>query len=632
MALKIFGKTDCVDKTLIIKDGNRQESFKISGIFKKVPAQSTLKFDFIIPFNKFLANNPWASDIGVAACQTWVLLKNNTENKLVESKIKGIIKSQESTLNQELFLFPLKDMALYTYVAGKREWRGMQDIFIAGAIGLAILLIACFNFINLSIAVNMRRFEEVGIKKVVGSTRLMIINQFIGETFIICFISLLSSLILIHLLLPVFNTQFNIPLIMNLLDAHVILFVGAILLFTILACGLLPALYLSSLNPSGMIKGKIITGNSYLRIRQGSIVVQFTIPIVMIIMMMIINYQDHYLRNFDIGIKKNKLIVVDNFNNIDKHAESIRSELYAIPGIDAVSFNNCIPARGARVTNEVSWEGKDASEKLHFWCIDADFDYNKAVRLNMVEGRYFNPAFGSDSASYIVNDVALGTMKNNMALGSTLTLEGKKGTIIGVIKDFHAIDLAGPIVPLIIRIAPQHNGYMMVGYSSGAFPSIKRKIESVFKHYIPESEVHINLVSDLHPINDLSFPSKLAGLAFFISLLLACAGLFGLASFTAESRTKEIGVRKANGASTLSIMRLLLFSYTKCIVIAFIVTLPVAFFLGNSFLARFHFHPSMPIFIFFVGPLIAAAIALLTLSAHIWYAASRNPVEALRYE
>jgi len=173
---------------------------------------------------------------------------------------------------------------------------------------------------------------------------------------------------------------------------------------------------------------------------------------------------------------------------------------------------------------------------------------------------------------------------------------------------------------------------MMVSYSSGTFPTVKRQIEAVIKHYLPESEIQINHFSDLNPINDLSFPSNLAGIAFFISLLLACAGLYGLASYTAESKTKEIGVRKANGASTWSIMRLLLVNYTKCIAIAFVITLPIAYFIGNSFLSRFHFHTSMPIYVFLAGPLIAAAIAMLTLSAHTWYAASRNPVEALRYE
>ena len=158
------------------------------------------------------------------------------------------------------------------------------------------------------------------------------------------------------------------------------------------------------------------------------------------------------MRNYDAGVDKDKVIVLDNSINIQKHAESVKAELLAIPGIDAVSFTNCIPTRGAGVSSEVNWEGKDATEKLHFWCVNSDFDYNKAVKVNMVEGRFFNPSFSTDSTAYLINDVAAAVMKNKNPVGSAITVEGQKGTIIGVFKDFHAIDLAGPIVPTIIRI------------------------------------------------------------------------------------------------------------------------------------------------------------------------------------
>ncbi|MGE5394731.1 MAG: ABC transporter permease [Candidatus Saccharibacteria bacterium] len=632
MALKFFGKTDCVDKILVLKENQKQEPFKVAGVFKNVPSASTLQFDFVLPISKFLADNPWAFDAGSSICSNWILLKQNTDYKLVESKIKDLIKGQESTLNQELFLYPLKDMALYSYVAGKKVWKGMQDVFIAATIGFAILLIACFNFINLAIALNMRRYCEVGIKKVAGAKRSSIIIQFLGETFLITFMSLISAIFFIELLLPGFNALFNTRLMLNLLDFKIIAIISSLLLLTILISGLLPALFLSSMKPTSVLKGKMVAGNSYGFIRQGSIVIQFTIPIVLIIILMVINRQDIYLRNYDIGLDKDKLIIVENFSTVQAQAEGIRSELNSIPEIDAVSFTNCLPTRGARVTNELSWEGKEDVEKLHFWCIDADFDYTKIVKINMAEGRFFNPAFSTDSANYVVNDIALEAMKKKVALGSMISLEGKKGTIIGIFKDFHAIDLAGPMVPVIIRINPLNKRYLIVHYSTGSLASVAPKIEAVFKHYEPTSQIHMTHFRDLYPINDLSFPSKLAGLSFIIALLLACAGLFGLASFTTERRTKEIGIRKVNGASTLYVMRLLLFSYLKCITIAFMIALPIAFFLGQSFLSRFHFHTPIPLLAFISGPIIADIIALLTVSAHSWHAASGNPVKALRYE
>jgi len=631
MALKFFENTDCIGKTLALKEGEKQQVFKVSGVFRRVPKQSLLQFDFILPFSKFQADNSWAMSTSASSNQTWVLLKEGANWRKVEAKIKNLIKNQEANLNQELFMFPLKDKILYSYASGKRVWREMQRVVIVGSIGFAILLIACFNFINLAIALNIRRYREAGIKKVSGSGKSMIVLQFLGETFIIVLLSLFCAILLVGLLLPLFNMVFHNDMYLNLLEPRMILFLTSVVVFAGLVSGLLPALYLSSSNPISVLKGKLVVSHSYSKLRQSLIVFQFSIPIVLIICMMVIRTQDSYLRNYDIGVDQDKLIVLDNSANIQSHAESVKAELRSIPEVEAASFTNCIPSRGAKVSNEVSWEGKDASEKLHFWCVNSDFDYNKVVKLDFVEGRFFNPAFSSDSSSYVINDVAARVMKNKNPLGSILSVEGKKGTVIGVVKGFHAIDLAGPLVPVIIRIQPNNCPVLLIKYSAGSFASINGKIKSVYAHY-EHTIPYRSIVRDLPSFSNLSLPSNLVGLAFIIALLLASMGLFGLASFTAESRTKEIGIRKSNGATTTSVMHLLLKNYTKWLTIAYFVALPVAFLLGKFFLGRYHFHANMPYVAFLVGPFIAYFVALLTVSWQSWKVASRNPVEALRYE
>jgi putative ABC transport system permease protein len=632
MARKFFESSDCIGKSLVMKDENHNEAFVISGVFKDVPSQSVMQFDYIIPFSKFLADNKWAVETGATACETWILLKNNADNSYVESKIKNLIKSQESTLNQELFLFPLKDHILYSYAGGRRVWKEMQNIVIIGTIGFAILLIACFNFINLAIALNFRRYKEAGIKKASGSSKTAIVIQFLGETFIITFLSLFCAVILVKLLLVGFNTMFNNDIHLRLLNFNIIAFFISVLLFTSLVSGLLPALYLASSNPMVALKGRIITSHSYSIFRQSLIVFQFVIPIVLIICMMIIRTQDNYMRNFNVGVDKNKLIILDNPEGIRSHEESFKASLLAIPGIDAVSFTNCIPTRGARVSSEVNWEGKDATEKLHFWCISSDFDYNKTVEIKMIQGRYFNPAFSTDSTAYIINDIAAGVMKKSNPVGSLITIDGQKGIIIGVFHDFHAIDLAGPLVPTIMRINSNDRSNILIRYSSGSYPDILNEIKTIYLKYEHETLFNATLFCDLIPYSDLSLPSRLVALAFIIALLLACLGLFGLASFTAENRTKEIGIRKANGATTSSVMRLLLTSYTKWLMLAFFIALPVAYMLGKIFLGRFYFHTPIPVWAFIAGPLIAFVVALLTVSSQTWIVASRNPVKALRYE
>lgn len=632
MAMKFFESTDCVGKTLILKDGNSNESYKITGVFQDVRRQSLMQFDFVIPFSKFLSDNSWASETGATANETWILLKNNIDFRFVENKIRNLIKNQESTLNQELFLFPLKEHILYSYAGGKRVWREMENIVIVGAIGFAILLIACFNFINLAIALNFKRYREAGIKKVAGSGKSGIILQFLGETLITTLISLLTSIILARLLLTGINKMFNFDIHLQLLNFNMIAFFIIITLFTCLTSGLLPALYLASSNPIDSLKGKIFTSHSYSIFRQSLIIFQFTIPIVLIICMMIIKAQDIYMRNYDVGVDQDKLIILDNSKNIQIHAKSIKADLLAIPGIDAVSFTSCIPSRGTTVSSEVSWEGKDATEKLHFWCVSSDFDYNKTVNIKMVEGRFFDPSFSTDSTGYLINDVAAGVMKNKNPVGSSITLDGQKGTVIGVFKDFHSIDLAGPLTPTIIRIRSDYQPIILVKYSAGSYQTIIGEIRRVYQYYESEVPFQTTLFRDLIPYSNLSRPSRLVGIAFITALLLACMGFFGLASFTAENRTKEIGVRKANGATTASVMRLLLTSYTRWLTIALFIAVPIAFLAGKSFLGKFYFHTPMPLWAFLTGPLIAYAVALLTVSTQTLSVANRNPVKALRYE
>jgi ABC-type lipoprotein release transport system permease subunit len=342
MAMKFFESTDCIGKILAVKDGDKQHAFRISGVFRKVPAQSVMQFDFVIPFTKFLADNPWATETGATANLTWIMLKNHADPVLVNSKIQNLIRTQEANLNQVLFLSPLKDKVLYRYTGEKRAWREMQKVVIVGAVGLLILLIACFNFINLAIAVNIRRYRESGIKKVVGSKKSLIIYQFLGETFIIILAGLISAVFLVNLLLGSFNAVFHNDIHLRLLDLDMIMILAGIALFTGVASGLFPALYLASSNPLSVLKGKVITGNSYSIFRQSLIIFQFTIPVALIICMMIIKSQDSFMRNYDVGVEKDKLIVINTSDEIQKHAEIVKAELLAIPGIEGVSYTNCI--------------------------------------------------------------------------------------------------------------------------------------------------------------------------------------------------------------------------------------------------------------------------------------------------
>lgn len=633
MAMKFFGTTDCIGKSLALKEEEEMKDYYITGVLKKNTDKSVFDFEFIIPFADFLTANPWAKESDASANQTWVLLNRNANKEQVSSKICNLIKDQEETLNQELVLFPLGEKMLYKYANGKMVWAEMRNLAIVGVITLAILLIACFNFINLSVAMNIKRYKEVGIKKVTGAAKSTIIFQYLGETLLITLVSLVSAVIIVSVLLPFFNMMFNADAHLRFASFSTILFFIVVTLFTAFISGIIPALYLGSSDPVSVLKGKAVKSQSFSVFRQGLIVFQFVIPIVLIICLMIMKNQDKFLENYNVGIDKDNVIALDNTQKILDHSESIKAELLSIPGVEVVNFTNCIPTYSAQISSDVSWEGKDDSGHVPFWCINTDFDYNKIVDLKIVAGRFFDHSFSADSANYVINDVAAAIMNNKNPIGSLISFEGNKGTVVGVFNDFHALDLAGPFVPVIICIKPQNASLILVKSSLDENKSLIEKISSVYKRYDPESLSRPELLSDMPVINSqMKVSPGLIGLASLIAVILACLGLFGLASFTAENRTKDIGIRKANGATTGSVMRLLLASYTRWITLAFAAAVPFAFFIGKSFLGKYFFHATMPLWAFIAGPLIVYAVALLTVSWQTWRIANRNPVEALRYE
>jgi ABC-type antimicrobial peptide transport system permease subunit len=632
LAIKLFKSIDCAGKSIVAKSDTIGESYIIKGVLKDIPSLSYLQFDFILPISQFIARNKEVLDPGASSTTIWALMNKDASITAANGKVKDLILKQESTLNQQLFFFPLREKILYSYAGGRRVWSEMQRIVIIGLIGFFILLIACFNFINLSIALNMKRYREAGIKKVVGANRFSIIFQHLGETTIITLLSLFTSLDLVRLVLNVLNRVNNASIQFDFTDLDVMGLFAGVTIFAALASGLLPALYLASAKPVNVLKGSIVSGHSFSTFRKSLIIFQFTIPVILIIFMLIVRVQDNYFRKYDLGFDKSKLLIIPGSSNIDSHSESIRNELLSLTGIKSVSYSTCIPAHGTRVSNEVSWEGKDPSQKLHFWCISTDYDYSATVNIKMTNGRYFDKSYISDSSCYVINDVAARVMNYTEPVGRTITLDGKKGIIIGVFKDFHALDLAGPYTPTVISISKAGNRNLLISLGETDYKTISGKIREIIGNYDNNPSYQANLYSDLLERSELTGISKIIGIAFLISIILACLGLSGLASFTAASRTKEIGIRKINGGTILSILRLLGLNYTRWLIIASCFAIPIAFMLGNMFLARFNFRTSMPYWAFIAGPVIAYLIALLAVGVQSWRAATRNPVESLRYE
>jgi putative ABC transport system permease protein len=632
LSKKLFNSVDSIGNTLVLKDGNKQKTFKVTGVIHDVPSQSTLQFDFVIPFARFLSDNSWANDAGASATRIWVTAGKNYDIKKLNRKLKNLIKNQEATLNQELFLFPLREKNLYSYSGGQRVWDKMQSIVILGGISLAILLIACFNFINLSVAQNISRYREVGIKKAFGAGKTSIIYQFLGETTIIVSAAMIIAVMLVRILVNVVNTFMGGDLRFSFLGPEIILSFILIALVTIFLAGFIPSIYLSSPDPVSIFRERKISGHSFSFLRRSMIIFQFIIPVVLMISLLIIKNQDRFMKRYDIGVQRNNVLIIDNTPNLERHRETVVSELLKIPGIDAVSFSNCIPTRGARVTNDVRWEGKDETEKLHFWTVNTDYSFNKVVTVKLTAGRFFDQSYSSDTSCFVINDIAAKVMKMDNPLGRQIVINGVKGTIIGVFKDFHTVDLRGPFTPTIISINRHDRDKLLIKFSKMSYQTLISKAGDFYSKYEPEIAFRPVLFRDLPDLAGLKIISDLAAGAFIIALALACLGLYGLASFTAEWRSAEIGIRKVSGATTLSVLVLLIKNYSGWLLVSFIISLPVAFLTCRLFLSRFYFHTQMPWWAFVAGPAVAFVVAIMAVSLKSYKLASRNPVKSIRYD
>jgi ABC-type antimicrobial peptide transport system permease subunit len=635
MAQKFFDNNDCIGKELILKDKNTLESFQVAGILKDVPTQSTLKFDFIIPFTKFLANNSWANKINEPSCYNWLLLKPNADYRAINIKIDKVINSNDP-IKRNHFLISLKDEHLFNYIYGKRGPVGaILDVIIFSSVAILLLLIACFNFMNLAIAVTVKRYGEAGIKKAVGSSRKNIIFQFLLESLILTFISTALALLLVKFLLPAYNSfsPLNKGLTIPFSNFPLMAGFAGIILITAFISGIYPAILLSSVSTIDVLKRNISVKSGMNYFRQGLIVFQFFISVVFITITIVVWKQADYVNTKELGLNKDNLLIFENHENIRKHQTTFKSELLSLKEVSSVCYSNSKPFEGIKGDASVDWPGKEVKDNRYFQLINTDYDFMKTLEPDLLYGRFFDEKLATDTKNFVINQSSADLFKQINPVGEVITVNGSNGTIIGVVKNFHTSSLLAPYSPVIIKINPQSTYYTVVKFLSGNKKALIESIRSKYKQFDNDYPFEPQFVSDNYIRQNVKNQvAVLTGIFAAIAIFLACFGLFGLASFNAEKRTKEIGVRKINGSTIFNIILLLLRNYARWITIAICIGVPVAFLLGKAFLGIFAFHVEIPYWAFIFGPLIVMIIALSTVGWRTFKAATRNPVEALRYE
>ncbi len=636
-AKALFGEKDPLNQ-LIKVDNDREQ--KVVAIIKDVPSQSTFEFDYLLPFSFYEETQAWVRDSksnwGNNSFRIFVELEQADALANTNQDIEKII--VENNAEEEtaaLFIHPISDWHLYSnFENGKVSGGMIEYVQMFSAIAIFILLIACINFMNLATARSEKRAREVGIRKSVGSGRKELILQFIGESVFITFVAFLLALVLTELSLPFYNSIVNKKLSIDYANPSLWLIGIGIILITGIVAGSYPAFYLSSFNPVKVLKGKIQVGKSGSNPRKVLVVLQFGFSILLIITTVVIYKQIQFVKARDIGYNKENLLLIWTTSEIETKFQTIREELIRTGAVEAVCKSNS-PITRIFSSNGVDWPGRPEGRPVIFTTIATEYDYTKTMGIKLLEGRDFSPEFKSDTAAVLINKEAADRIGKENLIGETVEMWNGNYTIIGIMENVVMGSPYQPIDPLIMVFSPSWSSTITVRLAATTdLPGAISRVEGVFKKHNPaypfayrfaDTEfdgkfANINLISRLG--------SSFSALAIFIT----CLGLFGLAAFTAEQRTKEIGIRKVMGASVHSLVFMISKDFSKLIFISFAIAAPLAWFFANSFLERYPYRTDIPLWVLPMAGGIALVLALLIVSIQALKAAISNPTHSLRSE
>ena len=630
MANKYFGSEDPLGKPLNATGGS---VFTVTGVIKSMPHNSLIQFDFLVPFDLLKEVGLNLNDWNGFRCPVFIELNKGSDSKLIGNKIRDIVQRNLKGSHSEIFLQNIKKIHLYS--SGKyQEVTGSQgDITFVGIlclIAVFILLIACINFMNLSTAQSAMRAREIGVRKVAGANKRKIIFQFLGESLIIVFVAHAIGMILVELLLPGYNILTGKQLDVNYQSAGLYIGLIAVVLFCGLLAGSYPAFYLSSLKPLDTMRGSVNKTPGNAQFRRVLVIFQFSISVLLIICTLIVETQLRYLQNKDLGL---------NFDNVGSFGfrfgvqkETLKRDLITNPDILSVTIANGSPCNFLYNTTKVAWEGKREGDVVLFYLFGVDEDYAKTFQLKLTEGRFFSSEFSTDKTAILINEKASKTLGFADPIGKVISYNGLKLRIIGVLKDFHFQSLHNDIEPLIMQLNP--GNFCLIKMKPDNKASTVDYIKKTLKSYNLPYPINFGFLADEY--DNLYRKEKRMGKIFgyfsLLAIIISCLGLIGLSSFMAERRTKEIGIRKINGAKPVEIFSLLSKEYILWVMISILIACPVGWYLMNRWLQNFAYRINLSWWVFTLSGVIALFIALLTVSIQSYKAAGKNPVEALRYE
>jgi len=630
IAKKYFGNEYPIGKTL--KMAESDEIYTITGVVKN-PHNSHLIFDLLIPIKLSKEFESLKSEMQVF-CYNYVELIKGTDSKIVTEKIRDFL-VDHSSMTFGISLQNIKKIHLYSsgkYGQDIKDHGDITYVKIMFFIAVFILLIACINFINLYTAQSAKRAREIGLRKVTGANRRKIFVQFMGESLLLVLISHVIAMILVELLLPGFNSLIGKQLVINYQSTHLYVGLIAVILFCGIMAGSYPSLYLSALKPLNTIKNVINNpGNG--QFRRVLVIFQFSLSVLLIICTLIVRNQLNYIHNKSLGLNK------DNIGYFTSHTrpkgstlEDVKKELLNNPDILSVTRGNN-PVNIENNSNGFNWTGNNESNDISFFILSCDADYAKTFHLDLEKGRFFSSEFSTDSSAAVINESAAKTMGFNNPIGEIISTPWQsKLHIIGVVKNFHYKSMHYKIEPLIMTLDPDVDFFirMKPDKVTSIVPYIKKTIQSFNLSYLLNFHFLTDDYDNLYRTEQNM--NKIIRYSSFLAIFISCLGLLGLSSFMTERRTKEIGIRKINGARSIEVFTLLSGEYIIWVSISIIIACPIAWYAMNKWLQNFAYRIDIGWWVFVLAGTIAFLIALLTVSFQSYRAAGKNPVEALRYE
>jgi putative ABC transport system permease protein len=635
MAEKYFGDEDPIGKTI---KADNQWDFQVTGVMRDVPRNSHLQFDFLIPFIFGRELNYTVDHWGNSSFRTYVQLPKGAPVQEVISKISGyLIEKPTIEKDARLNLQPLTRIHLYSNYEYDSVHGDITYVTLFSIIAFFILLIACINFMNLATARSGNRAKEIGMRKVAGAHKVDIIRQFYGESILLAFIALLLAVVFVWLLLPVFNNLAAKELSLNITgNLSILMGLLCIAILSGIISGSYPAFFLSAFQPVMVLKGFRLSGLKGSIFRKTLVIFQFSLTILLIICTIGVYNQLDYMRNRKLGYDKEHMIYLRMRGDIREKFDSVKNELLQNPNILGVTASSNVPTSGYYFSNSLwRWDGQNPDEEILMRAVLVDFDYFKTFGMEIAEGRSFSKEFPTDATEAImVNEEAVKAMGMESPLGKRLSLQDDNFKIIGVVKNYHFRSLRQEIGPLILLYYPKYCRVLFAKLKSDQTPQTIGYIEDIWKRFAPGYPFNYRFLDEA--LDRLYRSEQRIGTLFryfsILAILISCLGLLGLASFMAEQRTKEIGIRKVLGATAPNIVALLSKEFTKWVIVANIIAWPVAYFALNKWLQSYAYKTNVAFWSFILSGVIALLIALLTVSYQSIKAALANPVDSLRYE